>query len=190
MKLKKALIAVLACAMAVFTLAAATACAPNPEEMIREAITKEFDTYKNMDDSVLQEIASSAESQGLGDLGIDNMEFANIVLDGFDYNIDDITVDGDHATVDMTIVSKSSSDFEQKLSAAMETLQTSPEIATLSDEEKMERIGQTVMESFQDIKIVDETVTIEYTYMNGTWTPTNSASALGSLDSVVFAQSI
>lgn len=190
MKIKKLIASLLVFAMASFTILSTTACAPDPEGLIREAITKEFDSYKNMDEDVIGDIAQSAENQGLSELGIDSIEFANIVLDGFDYAINSITVDGDNATAELTIVSKSATDFEKSLSAAMDQLQTSPEIANMTDDEKTALIGQTVMNSFQDIDIVNEDVTIEYVKSNGTWTPVNSAEALGSLDSVVFAQSI
>lgn len=189
MTLKKILIAALACMLACFASVAIVGCTPDAETLIKDAITKEFDTYKNMDDSAIEHIATSAENQDLSSLGIDNTEFATIVLDGFDYSIDKITVDADMAYVDMTIVSKSSSAFEEQLTSAIDELQNSAHLSTMSEEDRVQAIGDAVMSAFQGVPTISENVTVEYQLIDGTWTPINTADTLGALDSVVFAQS-
>ena len=189
MKLKKIVTPLIAGLMTVFAISAITGCAPDPETLIRDAITEEFDAYRNADDSAIEQIATSAENQGLAELGIDNVEFASIVLDGFDYNIDDITVEDDMAYVKLTIVSKSSSAFEQELTTAIENLQNSAHLSEMDEDARVEAIGDAVMSSFQDVDTITEQVVVQYQLIDGTWTPIETASTLGSLDSVVFAQS-
>ena len=192
MKLKKMGIVDAAMALAVFTLCSLTACGPSPEDTIREAITDEFDGYKNADDSVIQQIAQSAEKQGISQYGIENEEFATMVLDGFDYSINSIEVDGNSATANLTIVSKSSAAFKEKLTESINAISQNPELASMTDDQKMELISEAITNSFKDIETVSEDVSIEYAYTDSDgkkiWVPVNSGTALGSLDSVVFAQ--
>lgn len=190
MRLKKAGIVAVALALVVFAMGALTACSPSPDAAIRDAITDEFDTFKNKDDSAIEQIAKSAEAQGIDQYGIENEQFADMVLDGFDYHINSVEVDGNSASANITISSKSAAAFKDKLTAAIADISANPDLASMSNDEKMELISQAITDSFKDIEIVNENVTIEYSNVNGTWTPTNSGTALGSLDSVVFAQSI
>ncbi len=194
MKLKKIGIVAAAMALAAFTLCALGACGPSPEETIREAITQEFDGYKNADEEVVQQIASEAEKQGISEYGISNEEFANMVLDGFDYNINSVEVDGSNAVANITISSKSASAFKDKLTESISAISQNPDLASMSDEQKMDLISQAITDSFKDIPVVNEDVSIEYAYTDSdgkkVWTPINSGTALGSLDSVVFAQTI
>lgn len=192
MKLKKLGMVVTAMALAAFTLCSLAACGPSQEDTIHEAITKEFDGYKNADDEIIQQIARSAENQGISDYGIENEEFATMVLDGFDYNINSIEVDGNSAKANLTIVSKSSTAFKEKLTESINAISQNPELASMTDDQKMELISEAITNSFKDIQTVSEDVTIEYAYTDSDgkkiWVPVNSGTALGSLDSVVFAQ--
>ena len=190
MKLKKVGLIAAALALTAFSAIALSACGPSPEESIRNAITEEFDSFKNGDDKAIQQIAQSAANQGISQYGIENEEFAAMVLDGFDYNINSIEVDGASATANLTISSKSATAFKEKLTEAINSISENPDLASMSNEEKIQLISDAITDSFNDIAIVNEDVTIEYSKVDNVWTPVNSSSALGSLDSVVFAQSV
>lgn len=189
MKLKKMGIAILALTLAVFSLGALAACGPSPEEAIRDAITKEFDSFKNIDESAVEQVTQSDSGQDIiSEFGLTDEEYAALILDGFDYTINSIEVDGSTAKANLTITSKSYSAFEDKLTSAAEEITNDPNFASMSEDEVMALLPDAFKQSLEDIDVVSEDVTIEYTKEGNVWTPTNSNSALGALDSVVFAQ--
>lgn len=187
---KKIFSVLLVCALSVFACFALTACGASNEELLEQAITEEFDKYKNMDDEVLSSITELAENQQMSEYGIDTTEYATLVLDGFEYNIDSITVDGKNATVEMSIASKSASALYEGLQAALDDLKNNSDVLALDKDDRVKVVGDTVVQVFKDVPVVNETCTINYTLVDNTWTPTNSAQALGSLDSVVFSQTV
>lgn len=185
--IKKVSAVILAGVLAVGVLSLA-GCADNSKELIEESLTNQLDTFKNKDDSALSQIASVAEDNGLSQMGIDNQEFAAAVLDGFDYTIDNITVDGNTAKADLTIISKSKSDFENKLNEAVETITNDPNLANMTQEEALNSLGDKVIEVFNNTEIITENVTIDYKLENDVWEPVGGDASLAGLDSIVFAQ--
>ena len=185
----KKLIAVLAAAALVASAFCMVGCSTaNDENLIREKLAEELDAFKNMDDSAMSEIATVAENAGLDEIGIDSQEFATAVLDGFDYSIDDVTVDGKTAVATVTIVSKSSSDFETRINEVVESITNDPEIAGMDQDAIMAKLSEAVMQAFDETEIVTETAEIEYELNDNTWEPVKGDNALADLDSIIFAQ--
>lgn len=186
MNAKKILASILSAVLVVFTLCAACGCQPSSEDVIRDTVTKNFDAYKNLEDSVLSEIASKAEEDGMNDLGITGEEYATAVLDGFDYHINDITVNEQAATVSMTIVSKSKTDFYNKLNDAVSGFVADPATEGLTSDEKDTQIGMIAMQAFQETNTVSEDVELLFQLQGNTWVSVNSTEVLGNLDSFAF----
>lgn len=185
--LKRALIVALAAVLSVLCLGVLAGCGPNSEEVIRSSITEEFDAYKNLDDAKFSEIAEKAEMEDLSQLGINGSDFATAILDGFDYNIDSVVVNDKAAQAKVTIVSKSYSEFEDKLKNAVEELRADPAFADMSSDEMRDALGQRVMQIFDEVGTKSETVTLDYQLEDKEWKPINKTEALGQLDSLVFA---
>lgn len=183
---KKILALVLGAALAVSCSTVLEGCGSDPTQAIRESLTQQFDAYKNMDDAALSEIAELSEREGLEQLGIDNQEFAVAVLDGFDYSIDDITVDGNNATATVTIVSKSYTDFANKVRDIVDEISDDSSLSSLSQEEIANLLGERVMDAFDNVQINTEVATIEYVLNGDQWQPMAEESTLSSLDSVIF----
>lgn len=182
----KKIMTALACALLAFTLCAACGCQPSSEDVIRQTVTEKFDAYKNLDDAVLSEIAADAEEEGLSDLGISGEEYASAVLNGFDYNIDSVEVNEKAATVTMTIVSKSKSDFYNKLNEAMTAFVNDSATEEMSADEKDTQVGTIAMQAFEDTETVSENVQLDFQLQGNTWVSTNSTEVLGNLDSFAF----
>lgn len=170
-----------------FVAISATGCTKTSEDVLIEAIENDFNAYKNFEDSALNEIAATAEEEGLSDLGISGIDFAKAVLDGFDYTIDYISVESDTAIVDVIVSSKSSTDFESKLSSRVQAFTESDESGTMTNEERNLKIGEITMQAFEDTKIVSEKVSLQFELQDKTWVSTNTSEALANLDSLVFA---
>lgn len=183
---KKILALALSALLVLGTASVLTGCGEDPAQVIRESLTERFDSYKNADDEALSAIAALAENEGLDELGIDDQEFAVAVLDGFDYSIDDITIDGNNATATVTIVSKSYSDFEEKVKAIVSEMSSDSEIASKDEQEISTMLGERVMQAFDDVQINTEVVVLEYVLNGNEWQPVAEASTLAGLDSVIF----
>lgn len=168
-------------------LALAGCAATSSEDAIRQAVSQELDIYKNMDEKAVSMVAESAENEGLTELGIDGREFAKAVLDGFDYRINDIVVNDKTATANVTIISKSMSDFETKFNDAVSELMSSAATSDLSTENVEQTVGSLAMETFGNTDIIEEDVELQFELEGNTWVSTNVAEALGNLDSMVFA---
>lgn len=181
MKIKR-LIAVgaLALAMAFSACLVAGCSGQSDEEVIRTAITEELDSIKNLDEETVSMLSEGMDVSQLAEFGIDGTEFMTTYLEGFDYSIDGITVDGDTAEAVVTLTCKSYSGFEQALTDAATDLMSNmsfEDMANMSEEELNTLIGQTTMETLKNVEVAPcEPITIEYTKANNTWTPSDSAS--------------
>lgn len=80
------------------------------EDLIRENLESYMGEVDVADEAFVEGLESSA-GEDLDQLGITADEFAAAYLDGFGYEIGDITVDGDTATAELTITVKSYTDI-------------------------------------------------------------------------------
>ena len=153
-----------------------TACGPDHEQAIRDALTEELESIKNLDESFLSDLSSDPSIAELQEFGIDPNEFFKAYLSGFDYRIDDETVDGDTATATVVLTTKSFSQFNDDLTASFEALLADESLATLSEEDLYARIGQSVMDTVNNLPIVENApVTVTYELVDNTWTPTEES---------------
>lgn len=188
MKPQKILAAVAACALAIFACVAVTGCGPDNEELIRQAVTEKYDAYKNADDAALSKIVTSLENEGLAELGIDETEFVAAVVDGFDYSIDNIAVDGDTAVVTVTFAGKSYTDLLSDISTTTETLANDPAFLELSQEERLAQAGKMVMDSFDALEVRNETVDLNYELVDDNWQEADEQAGLEEIDNILFAK--
>ena len=150
--------AVLACATAVLLAFGATALAgcggQSAEDLIRDNLSAEFDQVKNLDEEFLNEVTADASTSGLEEFGIDAVELMKAYFGGFDYVIDDVTVDGDTATATVTLTCKS---FDDYMNA----------ITDVAD------FGAAIIEAVNAIEPVQiDPIEIPYEKVDNTWEPT------------------
>ncbi len=186
MNLKKILAFALSAVLAISCTFALIGCSEDPTKVIRDSLTEQLNAYKNADDSALSQIASLAENEGLSEMGIDNQEFAVAVLDGFDYSIDDITVDGKNATANVTIISKSYADFAEKIKVMVDEMSSDASLADMDADALTALVAERVMDVLNNTEINTETLAIDYVLNGNEWQPVAQESAFASLDSVVF----
>lgn len=187
MNIKKMVVLIGAALVLALGTIAIAGCAKTSEDVLRETVSNEFDAYKNLENATLEKIADTAEKEGLSDLGISGVDFASAVLNGFDYSIDNIEINGEAATVSVTIASKSSSDFEKKLSERVQSFVESDGAQSMSADEKNTEIGSITMQVFEETEIINESANLEFQLQDKTWVSTNASEVLANLDSLVFA---
>ncbi len=111
--------------------------AANQEELIKKQVTSFFEVFKNPTEENLSAYVGEIDSSGLEQLrenGVDVFELLNHCCARYEYQINDVTVDGNEATANVTIkapsIKKAMSDAEvwikssDNLSQVMSAMQT------------------------------------------------------------------
>ena len=91
------------------------ACGPSAEEVVRQGVADELERLKTHDEALLDELAADSGVDQLATYGIDAKSFIAAYLDGFDYRIDEVKVDGDSATATVVLTCKKFDAFAQAL---------------------------------------------------------------------------
>lgn len=148
------------------------------EDVIRTKLASELDSIKTLDDGFVNDFSESINMSQLSVYGIDGVEFMRAYLDGFDYTIDSITVDGDTAQAQITLTCKSYTGYQQALQNAVSAITEDPEsLVGLSNDDINKKIGEIVIGSLDGVDVaVTEPVTINYTKVDGEWEPASSTS--------------
>ena len=176
----KALACTLCASLALVGGLVLTGCSgTDPEEAIRTDITTNFDALKSQEGALVDELAAQMEGMGLEDYGIEPSEVVTSVLDGFDYSIDDITVEDDTATATVTVMSKSISpianpDSDAMYDAIMEAI-SSGELDVNDDDAVNAWAGEYVMGLVAEIEPSEKTIELVYNKTDDGWEIDNSA---------------
>lgn len=161
-------------------LAPLTGCSSeqSDEEVISASLTSELDAIKNLDDGFINDLSESVNMSQLSLYGIDGVEFMKSYLEGFDYSIDSITVDGDTATAQITLTCKSYTGYQSALRDAVDEITSNTDvIAGYSESDINERIGDIVVSSLENVELkATEPITIDYTKNDGVWQAASSTS--------------
>lgn len=161
-------------------LTSLTACSgqKSDDQVIRESLTAELDSIKNLDDSFVNELSESIDMSQLSVYGIDGVEFMKAYLNGFDYAIDSVTVDGDTAQAQITLTCKSYTGYQQALQDAVSLKIANPdELAGKSNDDINQEIGEIVIGSLDGVELAaTQPITITYTRDGDEWKPASSTS--------------
>lgn len=145
------LAAVMAAFVALALALVACSSGPTDEEVIRQGIDEEFAAVKAGDDELLSAVEQAA-GEDFGTLGLDTREFMAAWLEGFDYKLGDIKVDGSDATVHATITCRSMGDianaFQDKFMEAVGGMEDP------TDEDALYKLaGQTLLQCAKDAEL-------------------------------------
>lgn len=125
-------------------------------------------------DTVNEELATGLEQaagEDLGTLGISAEEFSDAYLDGFGYEIGDITVDGDTATAEVTVTVKSFNDIMTTFQTDFTEWVYSTDLSTMTSEDDFyKEAGRILLETVQNAEATESTLTVDYTKDGDDWT--------------------
>lgn len=145
-----------------------TACG-DPAAAIRDDISGKLETIKQGDTEFVDGLAESVS--GFDTLQIDAAEFMDCYLEGFDYEVEGVDVDGDTATAHVAITCKSFSDILGDYESAAMEIVDSLDIDTMpSDEEIYAMAGEAMMDATEAAEV--KSTDCEFTYTrgaDGTW---------------------
>jgi hypothetical protein len=162
--LKKVTLSCIAAVLAIGTATALTGCGKSDEDVIRAGIASCFDVFKDTSSKEFFGIYDSAESVLKG-TGIDAREFVTLWLDGYDYEITSVVVDGNNATADVVITVKQ---VGPVIAEATKVLTENS--ADLKTEQDAVAAFKTALEQkLAEAVPVPTKITIECTKTNGAW---------------------
>lgn len=166
---KQRLLAVLAAALLALAAFACTGCGPNDEEQVREVLDAQLSALSNPSDETIKDALGTdlAEDATFQKLGIDSTELVTSWLNGYSYEIGDISVDGDNATAKATITSK-------QLYTIMTSWKTSFSEDVMnqgftSEDEVYAYAGQTFSDAVNNAEASTTEVTFALQKDNGEW---------------------
>lgn len=147
------------------------------EELIREAITEELDSIKNLEDETLEEMGVEDLAEQLEPMGVDGEEFMKTYLDGFDYTVGDIKVDGEKATASITLKIKSFNSINTEMqNVSADMLGSADELAEMSEDELMVKMGEVIMGIIEKTELKEtEPIEISYELKDKVWTATTES---------------
>lgn len=152
-----------ACALACAMLLSACG-GPSVEELIREDLKTQFEEVTAEDEELVDAIESSGGA-GFDMLGIDAQEYAEAYLDGFGYEIGDVTVDegAGAAEANVTVTMKSMTDIISQFSEESATWMEGIDVnAYESEDELYAEVGKMLMDVTKSTRAKKTEVTFEY----------------------------
>lgn len=170
----KRILAIMLMVIATLALATLSACGgKSAEDTIRESVKAELESIKKLDQDALDQIVGGADSvSDLSEYGISAEEFFRTWLEGFDYSVDKVTVNGDKATATITIKVKSLTSAMDSISNNISSIIASnPAMLTMTQEQIYKEIGNLLMKAVKDAPMVSTTVDLPYELKNNTWQP-------------------
>lgn len=173
---KKLLALVLAATMLCFGALVLSSCGKSDEEVVREGVVRELDLVKNKDPEFMESITDAALASEMDAYGIDANEFMVSYLEGFDYTINDVTVDGDGATANVTITCKTLTDIYNEVMTNAEETANNTDTSSMSEDEANQLVGQIMMEAVGQVQATtQEPIDLTFTLNGNTWEPTSAA---------------
>ena len=145
------------------------ACGPSAEEVVRQGVADELERLKTHDEALLDELAADSGVDQLATYGIDAKSFIAAYLDGFDYRIDEVKVDGDNATATVVLTCKKFDAFAQALTEATTALAEDGQTAELD-------VGQLVLEALGSVEPTESNpVELPFARTDNAWGPASGA---------------
>lgn len=169
-------------------LGACSGPGPSDEDAIRKDLSANLELVKGLDEQTVESLVGDMDTSSLEPYGIEGADIVRSLLDGFDYEIDAVTVGdgGETATAAVTITCKSAQDFyeaaaETSGDLVSELLSDPSNMELLSDQDALNlRVGEAIMAALGGIEPRDVTIEIGYGKSDGTWVATD-ASALSQI---------
>lgn len=146
------------------------------EQVIADALARSLDGYKNHDAEALSWFAEDMDLDELSVFEVDAKEFARTYLEGFDYVIDDVVVEGDTARATVTITCKSYSSYLQTLAQEKEGLSQKGVDKPGSAAERAAMAGDAMLEALRQTETAScSPLVIQYDKIDNTWEPAESS---------------
>lgn len=176
MKLKKAFIGILSVMVIAVGLGALSGCAGKSDaDIIKESLTAELDQLKNPTQDTFNEMMSSIDQTTTSvfqEINLDPTEYLEAYLEGFDYKIGTVKVDGNTATVPVTLTVKNAT-------AVMAAIQAAANKIDLSAGNIEDQMKSALLDGVKSVPATEaEEITLTFQKTDGNWALTPISQAL------------
>ncbi|MGI6104731.1 MAG: hypothetical protein ACOYD7_00885 [Raoultibacter sp.] len=149
------------------------------EDALRAKADSDLAEVKNInDESLSQMVDEMGVDSTLEMFQIDSKELLKSWLEGFDYSVDDVKVDGDTATVTATLHYKSLEEAMTNWQTEFTTLLTDESVANMTEDELYKAAGVMLMDCINEASMTSSTVDIPYEKVSGTWDASSDAESV------------
>jgi len=169
--MKKALLVIISVIMAFTMTAAVVGCGKSDEQVIRKGISDELNQFKDVKSDIWKDTMAGI-TDTLANSGGDPEALITSWMDGFDYKIGAISVDGDKATVELTITCKQ---LYPALKAAQNTATNTPGVENMSVTDIQALLITEMSAELQNAIPVTSTVSVSYEKVNNEWSEVSGA---------------
>lgn len=154
-----------------------TACGgKSDEEIIREGVTEELNEIKNLEAEFLEELVDELDDAGdLALLKIDSEAFCRAILADFDYNVGEITIDGEDAIIEVTLTMKDTASILELWADDVIELATDEVVLSMTEDELYAKMGEMLMISLEEGKVKDTVLELPYEKVDNVWQGTDEA---------------
>jgi hypothetical protein len=156
----------MSCALA-FTLGGCV----NDEKAIRDGLTTELNQFKDPNSVLWKEITASSADE-FADMGVESQDLVNAWIEGFSFEIGEITVNGDTAQAEISITSKQ---LVSATSNLTETLMNDPSIQQMTEEEATKKAGEIILDALRKSTPVTTEITVPCVKNGNQWSEDASA---------------
>ena len=160
---RKTVLLVVAAILALAALTALSACGKSDEEVIRDGLAESFGALKDTSSAEFKEISELTQGQFAAEgITIDN--FMGMWLEGYDYTINEIKVNGSDATAQVTIMAKQLGPVLDEVFASMQNGITYDNV-----EAAIETMSKTLSDRLASAQPVLTDVTVSCAKDNNEW---------------------
>ncbi|MDE6957809.1 MAG: hypothetical protein K2O96_06900 [Lachnospiraceae bacterium] len=157
-------------------VAAGCSAKENHEDIIKKSIIEELDSVKNMDEKFLNECVEAAGADELEAFGVEPKEFVKVYLEDFDYMLGDIIVEGEKATVKVTLKCKDFIAYGKELEKAVAEMFSDSgkeKLAGMSEEDLREKLSTLILDSMANLETKEtEPIQVDYELIDDKWVST------------------
>ncbi|MCL1890925.1 MAG: hypothetical protein FWG00_02735 [Coriobacteriia bacterium] len=132
-------------------------CGKSSEDVIRDGITEELEGLKTLNDDTVSQLLSDSAG-AFTQFGIEDKEFFEAWLQGFDYSVDDVIVDGDNAVAKVTLTAKQMSDIMTAFQANVDVTKTD-----------LNALGPALLDAAKSAKTTTTSIELPYVLRGNTW---------------------
>ncbi|WP_449316378.1 hypothetical protein [Rubneribacter sp.] len=178
MVVKRAVPFLLAGALALAGILPATGCGPSAEETITGEAVESLEAVKTQRPELMDALGADPALEGLGAIGVDARAFLSSYLAGFDYRIEDVSAEGDEATVTIVLTCKSMKAFNEELDRFAEGLASDESVPNMTQEELNGLVAQAAIETMEALSPAETApIALSFKREEGLWKPAAGSEA-------------
>lgn len=145
------------------------------EEQVRADLEEQFSKISASDDDLIDAVDSAVEAavgEGYSKLGVSTKDFMSAFLDGFEYQVGDVSVDDTGKTATGQVGFKMKSVEDVKDAFTTKWASEASGLSGASGDELYAKAGEVLLSCIKDAKPSEHTVNVEYEKeKDGDWDP-------------------